>query len=83
MQAKRGGAIKTRREHEHFIMHNTFLALLAGFVGKRNIEIAVVTRVGGASKVTFHRITFVDSYGVGSVEHGLSTNFKLGTTQTG
>ena len=62
-------------------MHNTLLGFLAGFVGKRNIEIAVVTRVGSASKVAFHCITFVDSYGVGSVEHGLSTNFKSGTTQ--
>jgi len=64
-------------------MHNTFLDFTARFVRKRDIEIAVVTRIGGTGKVAFHFITFVDSHGVGGVEYGLPKIYKSRTTQKG
>ena len=75
------GTTRARREHEHFIVHNAFFTFAARLVRNCDIEIAVVTRVGGTGKVAFHFITFVDSHGVGGVEYGLPRICKSGTTQ--
>ena len=64
-------------------MHNTLLAFTARFVRNRDVEIAVVTRVGGTGNVAIHFIAFVDSHGVGGVKYGLPKIRKSGTVHKG
>lgn len=57
--------------YAHFVLY-FLLAVLAGFVGDDDVEVAVVLGVGGAVERAFDGLALVDGDGVGSVEHCLS-----------
>jgi len=62
-------------------MHNTLLAFTTRFVRNCDVQIAVVTRIGGAGKVTFYFITFIYGHRAGGVEYSLPRIWKSGGTR--